>query len=123
MQHLPHILTGDSLLGSTVAEVSQRNRRSRRTPRGHTLKQADAAWYVFDNLSCEQAEDLLRQHGAHGTYLVAHFHDPESFGLSIRLSEGEDVIYKHYAVGISGNEFRVEGFVSHNSFKLLGMMS
>lgn len=41
--------------------------------------------YVFDNLSCEQAEDLLRQHGAHGTYLVAHFHDPESFGLSIRL--------------------------------------
>lgn len=30
-------------------------------------------------------------------------------------SEGEDVIYKHYAVGISGNEFRVEGFVSRNS--------
>lgn len=41
--------------------------------------------YVFDNLSCEQAEDLLRQHGDHGTYLVAHFHEPESYGLSIKL--------------------------------------
>ena len=41
--------------------------------------------YVFDNLSCDQAEDLLRQHGEQGTYLVSHFHDPESFGLSIRI--------------------------------------
>ena len=26
--------------------------------------------------------------------------------------EDNDVIYKHYAIGISGNEFQVEGFVS-----------
>ena len=41
--------------------------------------------YVFDDLSCQQAEDLLGRHGDHGYYLVAHFHDPESYGLSIRL--------------------------------------
>ena len=41
--------------------------------------------YVFDNLSCDQAEDLLWQHGADGTYLVSHFHDPESYGMSIRI--------------------------------------
>ena len=41
--------------------------------------------YVFDNLSCDQAEDLLRQHGERGTYLISHFHDPESYGLSIRV--------------------------------------
>lgn len=27
-------------------------------------------------------------------------------------SEGEDVIYKHYAIVIAGKEFHVEGFVS-----------
>ena len=41
--------------------------------------------YVFDNLSCDQAEDLLRQHGNHQTYLIVHHLDPESYGLSIRL--------------------------------------
>ena len=41
--------------------------------------------YVFDNLSCDQAEDLLWQHGEDGTYLVSHFHDPESYGMSIRV--------------------------------------
>ena len=42
--------------------------------------------YVFDNLSCDQAEDLLRRHGDDGSYLVSHFHDPESYGLSIRIT-------------------------------------
>ena len=42
--------------------------------------------YVFDNLSCDQAEDMLRRHGDDGSYLVSHFHDPESYALSIRLS-------------------------------------
>ena len=41
--------------------------------------------HMFDNLSCDQAEDILRRHGDHGTYLISHFHDPESYGLSIRL--------------------------------------
>ena len=29
---------------------------------------------------------MLRRHGDDGSYLVSHFHDPESYGLSIRLS-------------------------------------
>ena len=41
--------------------------------------------HMFDNLSCDQAEDILRRHGDHGTYLISHFHDPESYGMSIRL--------------------------------------
>ena len=44
-----------------------------------------ACRYVFDNLSCDQAEDLLWQHGEDGMYLVSHFHDPESYGMSIRV--------------------------------------
>ena len=41
--------------------------------------------YVFDDLSFKQAEDMLRLHGENGTYLVSHFHDPESFAVSVRL--------------------------------------
>jgi hypothetical protein len=49
--------------------------------------------YVFDNLSCDQAEDLLWQHGEDGTYLVSHFHDPESYGMSIRVRYVSGCLY------------------------------
>jgi hypothetical protein len=73
------------------------------------VKEVDAAWYVFDNLSCDQAEDLLRRHGDDGSYLVSHFHDPESYGLSIRLTDDQSV-YKHYSICLKEGNFQVENF-------------
>ena len=84
---------------------------------------------MFDNLSCDQAEDLLRRHGDEGSYLVSHFHDPESYGLSIRLSlvererennsmvwlsyrEGGVEVYKHYSICIKEGNFQLENAVS-----------
>eukprot|EP00731_Ephydatia_muelleri_P017806 Em0010g904a len=67
------------------------------------------ASYVFDDLSFKQAEDMLRRHGNNGVYLVSHFHDPESFGVSIRLREGEEVVYKHYPVCIAGQQLYADG--------------
>jgi hypothetical protein len=79
-----------------------------KTTAGHALNEVDAAWYVFDNLSCDQAEDMLRRHGDDGSYLVSHFHDPESYGLSIRLSEGGMEVYKHYSICIREGNFQLE---------------
>lgn len=95
--------------GKSVAEVVH-GQKKMKTMVGHTTKDVDAAWYVFDNLSCDQAEDLLRRHGDNGTYIVSHFHDPESYGLSIRIMEGEDAIYKHYSICIKEGKFQVESF-------------
>lgn len=92
---------------------------------------------MFDDLSFKQAEDMLRRHGNNGVYLVSHFHDPESFGVSIRLRyfirtfllllvytpphlrlcrEGEEVVYKHYPVCIAGQQLYADGVVSRAIF-------
>ncbi len=41
--------------------------------------------FMFDNLSTQQSEDLLRQHGGHCFYLVSHFLDPQSYQMTIRF--------------------------------------
>ena len=43
--------------------------------------------FIFDNLTVPQSEDLLRQHSANATYLVSHFHDPQSYQFHIRFEE------------------------------------
>ena len=39
-----HVPTGNPSSGNTVADVSRQKRPSRKTPKGQTLKEADAAW-------------------------------------------------------------------------------
>ena len=41
--------------------------------------------YMFDDLSYEQAEELLSQHGKAGTYLISHFHETDTYSLSVML--------------------------------------
>ena len=40
-----HVPAGNTLSGNTVADVSRQKRPSRKTPKGQTLKEADAAWW------------------------------------------------------------------------------
>ena len=51
--------------------------------------------YIFDDLSTQQAEDLLRQHGEHGVYLVTRFNDPRSYQLVIRFKYDPRLVFTH----------------------------
>jgi hypothetical protein len=70
----------ESLLTDNSDEVVARNLTSSKR-----IKRPKSAWYIFDNLSSQQGEDILRQHGSNASYLVSHFHDPQSYQLIIRL--------------------------------------
>ncbi|XP_003382854.2 PREDICTED: uncharacterized protein LOC100634091 [Amphimedon queenslandica] len=93
--------------GQSGDEVEVKRRR-----KGHTkrIRRPSSARFIFDDFSSQQSEDLLRQHGKHATYLVSHFHDPQSYQLVIRFDEPEGLVFKHYAMGLTGErEVFVEG--------------
>lgn len=108
MQNEREVQLRESLLDSHTQDLSIEVQK--RPPRdSKRTKRPDSAWFVFDDLSLQQAEDLLRQHGNHASYLVSHFHDPKSYQLTIRFDDDQGSVFKHYSIGISGRQLVVEG--------------